>query len=256
MKTEIITVAGKATRFNRDTDEEVLKCLYYKDRPEYSLLYQILQKSQEIERFVIVGGYLYDKLEEYMDMFCDKFKSRVQLVYNDKYDEYGSGYSLIKGIETIDDAGEVIFVEGDLFFDKVSFQKVVDSTQDVITVNRELIHADKAVVLYVGRDDSIHYLYDTRHEVLNIPEPVRAIYNSAQIWKFLDFSRLKNVVSKLTERQVRGTNLEIVQGYFDNRKNDEVCTCVIEEWGNCNTVADYLKIYSKIKNEDYYEYGR
>ena len=256
MKTEIITVAGKATRFNRDTDEEVLKCLYYKDRPECSLLYQILQKSEEVERFVIVGGYLYDKLEEYMDTCCDKFKSRVQLVYNDKYDEFGSGYSLIKGIETIDDTDEVIFVEGDLFFDKVSFQKVVDSTRDVITVNRELIHADKAVVLYVDGDDSIHYLYDTRHKLLNIPEPVKAIYNSAQIWKFLDFSRLKNVVSNLTEQQVRGTNLEIVQGYFDNRKSNDVYTCVIEEWGNCNTVADYLKIYSRIKNENHDEHGR
>ena len=42
MRTLIVTVAGTATRFNRDTEKEVLKCLYYKERPEYTLLYQIL----------------------------------------------------------------------------------------------------------------------------------------------------------------------------------------------------------------------
>lgn len=34
MKYLIITVAGTATRFNRDTKEETLKCLYYTDEPQ------------------------------------------------------------------------------------------------------------------------------------------------------------------------------------------------------------------------------
>ena len=37
MKYLIITVAGTATRFNRDTKEETLKCLYYTDEPTCSL---------------------------------------------------------------------------------------------------------------------------------------------------------------------------------------------------------------------------
>ena len=36
MKYLIITVAGTATRFNRDTKEETLKCLYYTDEPQYA----------------------------------------------------------------------------------------------------------------------------------------------------------------------------------------------------------------------------
>ena len=41
MKYLIITVAGTATRFNRDTKEETLKCLYYARtfRPKNGMLY-------------------------------------------------------------------------------------------------------------------------------------------------------------------------------------------------------------------------
>ena len=38
----IITVAGTATRFNKDTKEDTLKCLYYEDNPEYALLPQLI----------------------------------------------------------------------------------------------------------------------------------------------------------------------------------------------------------------------
>ena len=250
MKAVIITVAGTATRFNRDTEEEVLKCLYYNDRPENSLLYQILQKADGVDQYIIVGGYLYDKLVEYVDVFCQRFRARIKLVYNDKYNTYGSGYSLIKGIEAISWADEVIFVEGDLFFDSESFENVLRSEKDVVTVNRELILADKAVVLYVDQDYLVRYIYDVSHKLLNIPVAFRAVYNSAQIWKFLNFPKLKGVVSELTDQQVQGTNLEIIQGYYGNIKCHDISVCVIEEWENCNTVADYLKIYSKIENDN------
>ena len=59
MRTLIVTVAGTATRFNRDTEKEVLKCLYYKERPEYTLLYQILAKSDGIDEYIVVGGGLF-----------------------------------------------------------------------------------------------------------------------------------------------------------------------------------------------------
>ena len=67
MKTLIVTVAGTATRFNRDTETEVLKCLYYKERPEYSLLSQILNQSEDIDEYIIVGGYLYEQLETFIE---------------------------------------------------------------------------------------------------------------------------------------------------------------------------------------------
>ncbi len=52
------------------------------------------------------------------------FKSKIDLVYNPYYREYGSGYSLIKGIEALPEGTEeVVFVEGDLFLTGEVFQQ-------------------------------------------------------------------------------------------------------------------------------------
>lgn len=42
-KALIITVAGTASRFNKDLDKETLKCLYFEGKPENSLLCQIIK---------------------------------------------------------------------------------------------------------------------------------------------------------------------------------------------------------------------
>ena len=54
MKYLIITVAGTATRFNRDTKEETLKCLYYTDEPQYALLAQLLKNCGEYDKYILV----------------------------------------------------------------------------------------------------------------------------------------------------------------------------------------------------------
>ena len=60
--------------------------------------------------------------------------------------DYGSGYSLIKGIEAVSsECDEVIFVEGDLFYDGGSFEQVISSNNNVITANREFITSRKSV---------------------------------------------------------------------------------------------------------------
>lgn len=248
MKILIVTVAGTASRFNRDTEKDTLKCLYYRESPEYSLLYQILDKAENIDRYIIVGGYLYEYLEEFVEQNLSCFKSKIELVFNPYYQEYGSGYSLIKGIEALgEDAEEVVFVEGDLFFDKQSFSAILESRRNVITVNRELISSDKAVVLYLDQFDGVHYLYDVNHKLLFIPESFKAIYNSAQIWKFVSPGLLSQIVCQLTEKQIQGTNLEIIQGYFGSLSSRDYEVLPVELWYNCNTVVDYDHVHSKLR---------
>ena len=232
MKTLIVTVAGTATRFNRDTEKDTLKCLYYRESPEYSLLYQILDKAENIDRYIIVGGYLYEQLEEFAEQNLSCFKSKIDLVYNPYYREYGSGYSLIKGIEALPEG---------------SFSAVLESCRDVITVNREFILSDKAVVLYLDEAGQVHYLYDVNHKSLFIPEPFQAVYNSAQMWKFVSPGLLTQVARQLTEKQRQGTNLEIIQGYFGGLSSRDYEILPVELWYNCNTVADYELVYSKLK---------
>ena len=148
MKTLIVTVAGTATRFNRDTSEPTLKCLYEIGGYKNTLLYQILDKARDYDEYIIVGGYLYEKLQEFVNNNLTEFKDKIKLIFNPEYLTYGSGFSLILGIQAICCAShEILFVEGDLYFDSQSFDKVKNFDKAVFTVNHEPITAKKAVVV-------------------------------------------------------------------------------------------------------------
>lgn len=248
MKTLIVTVAGTATRFNRDTERTTLKCLYYIENSQYSLLYQILDKARDMDEYIIVGGYLYEELSVFISEYLSEFLSKIKLVYNPHYLDYGSGYSLIKGIKEVSqNCEEVLFVEGDLYFDRYSFDRVKYTSKDTLTVNYEFITSQKAVALYVDIMGYVHYLYDTTHHALKIDEPFQAVYNSAQIWKFRSVSKLRSLLESLTSSQIEGTNLEIIQAYFANMPMSSLELVPINVWYNCNTVSDYQKVYSLLK---------
>ena len=251
MKSLIVTVAGTATRFNRDTTEETLKCLYHIGNPKNSLLYQILDKARDIDEYIIVGGYLFDKLSRFAESYLIEFLPKIKLVYNPEYSTFGSGFSLIKGIEALSpETQEVIFVEGDLFFDEKDFEAVKSCNKNVCTVNHDLITARKAVVVYETVLGKLRYLYDTSHKYLEIEEPFLSIYNSGQIWKFTNRNKLTAILASLSRKQTEGTNLEIIQGYFGDLEPDEYRMIPLKTWFNCNTVDDYKQVYSIISHEN------
>ena len=171
-----------SSRFNKDTKENVLKCLYYEEKPTNSLLSLQVHKTVDlVDEIIVVGGYKYDD------------------VYNDHYHDYGSGYSLIKGIETVSQqTDEIIFIEGDLFFDTASVEAIINSPKDVISVNNEPILSNKAVALYFDAHSYPHYIYDTKHSCLEIHEPFTAIYNSGQMCKFGNPARVREICQFLT----------------------------------------------------------
>ena len=248
MKTMIVTVAGTATRFNQGTKTPTLKCLYNIGGIQNTLLYQILDKARDFDEFVIVGGYLFNKLENFINNELIEFRKKIKLVYNPEFSTLGSGYSLMLGIKNSNPkTNEVIFVEGDLYFDNTDFERIKQSEKNVFTVNHELITAKKAVVVYENKDGFLRYLYDTSHSYLQIREPFLAVYNSGQVWKFRDIEKLLRVVNSMSADQTKGTNLEIIQGYFGDLKPNQCEMVVFSTWHNCNTVKDYETVYSKIK---------
>lgn len=247
MRTLIITVAGSATRFNRDTSQPTLKCLYEKGGYKNTLLYQILDKAKDYDEYVIVGGYLFDILKEFVNGQLSEFNDRIKLIYNPEFLTFGSGYSLILGIRNANpNASEILFVEGDLYFDSKDFEKIKESHKAVFTVNHEIITAKKAVVVYKNVEGRLRYLYDTTHSYLQIPEPFIAVFNSGQVWKFTDMPKLSKVLNSLSPKQVKGTNLEIIQGYFGDLTSEEYEMVDFNTWHNCNTIKDYETVYSKI----------
>lgn len=241
MKSLIITVAGMSSRFNRDTNEDVLKCLYYEDTPTNSLISLQVHKVYDlVDEILVVGGYKYNELKHFIYNEMKDVKHKIKLVYNDHYHDYGSGYSLMKGIEIVSEkTDDITFIEGDLFFDTESVERIINSPKNVISVNSEPILSNKAVALYFDAYNYPHYIYDTSHSCLEINEPFKAIYNSGQMWKFMNPIRVREICQFLTPEQKQGTNLEIIQKYFGSYKNSQLDIVRVNLWYNCNTVADY-----------------
>ena len=241
-----------SSRFNKDTKENVLKCLYYEDKPTNSLLSLQVHKTVDlVDEIIVVGGYKYDDLVAFIRDHMKDVNKKIKVVYNDHYHDYGSGYSLIKGIETVSrQTDEIIFIEGDLFFDTASVEAIINSPKDVISVNNEPILSNKAVALYFDAHSNPHYIYDTNHSCLEIHEPFTAIYNSGQMWKFMNPSRVREICQFLTPEQEQGTNLEIIQKYFGAYKSSQLDIVRINLWYNCNTVADYREAINALIYED------
>ena len=246
MKISIITVAGVSSRFNKDIpdDEKILKCLYWEDNPENTLIFRMLEKLGYCDKIIVVGGYKFQDLSDYIDTHIPQdLKEKIILVYNSHFSDLSSGYSLYLGVkealDNFNDISEILFVEGDLDIDFESFSKVITSSKNVLTFNHEPIYSNKAVVLYQNENDEYHYLFNSDHGLLNLDESFKAIFNSGQTWKFQDIALLNIANDNFKENLIEDTNLGIIQKYFDLVDNDDVEIIGLKRWVNCNTRKDY-----------------
>lgn len=247
MRILVITVAGCATRFSKSVGKPCLKCIYFERQPEEALIYRLIHKSENFDKFVIVGGYKIDELRFFIDTYLSDMKSEISVVENPFYSKYGSGYSLYLGLKKAVDfgCGEIVFAEGDLHVDDDGFNRVALAEADVITFNRNPIEAKTAVAFYFDEKNKVHYVYDTGHSSLSINEPFLAIYNSGQIWKFSDVNKVKCSIEALSRTQWQGTNLEFIQEYFGKLERNDYIMIEFKEWINCNTIEDFKKMKVK-----------
>ena len=253
MNALVITVAGIGSRFNLDLPSPCLKAIYYRDDYTKSLLYQILLKSDSFGKIIIVGGYRYDDLLVFVNSLPIKLKSRILCIYNEHYNDYGSCYSLYLGLSALKTTAldNIVFIEGDLYVDSESWNSIIESPHDVITINKLPIVANKSVALYIDLSKHLHYIYNINHSSLEIKEPFISILNSAQVWKFQDVFWLFEVISSLNYEELSGTNLEIIEKYFSKFTIDDICIIPILDWINCNTVNDYEQMLEYLDNEGY-----
>lgn len=248
MRVFLTTVAGSATRFSESIGKPTVKCIYNREDPAKTLLNHMLTQAKDYDLFVVVGGFLINELEDYINTnLPSEFSEKVMLVNNEQYAEYGSGWSLYLGLDAAlkiygKDINEVLFAEGDLFVDDLSFSSVAGTKNSVITINSEAIKANKAVALYYDLENVPHYIYDTAHGQLKIDEPFTAVYNSGQIWKFTDIELLSNLVLNGDPERFTGTNLVLINEYFQKlAKNGETIDIIsMKTWINCNTINDFI----------------
>lgn len=249
MKTAaIITVAGTSTRFRKSIGKDCLKCIYSEKDEQDTLLMRQLSMCKTFDEVIIVGGYKFSELKSFVNKYLNEYPVKITLVQNEHYEDWGSGYSLILGIQEAEklNVEKIVFLEGDLFFDSNSFRKIVETNNNVVTVNNDPIEAKKAVAFYINEDGKINYIYDTAHSSLSINEPFLGIYNSGQVWKFSDAAKLYKFTSELNQKEIEGTNLVLVQKYFGSLNQNEYQVIRFADWINCNTVDDYRKA-EKIK---------
>lgn len=240
----MVAVAGMSSRFNENQKDEVLKGTYMISDERKTLLYSILRKCKGLDKVVLVGGYQYENLEKYVQQYREEFLFPIELVYNPKFRELGTGYTLKVGLEAclkIPDCEEIIIIEGDLFFDEESFERVKSSDCSVATYNYHTIDSRKAVIAYINKEKTLKYIFNTKHGSAEIKEPFLEIYNSGQIWKFTEIGQVRQLMKKLPEEVWRGTNLLFIEAYFKAIQESARELIALETWENCNTRMDYLK---------------
>ncbi len=252
----VITVAGISSRFNEGIDEKErsLKAIYSEGKASDTLLAHLVKKCSYADRIIIVGGYKYEDLKQYVTrQFSERYKEKIIVIYNEHYKDLASGYSLYLGLEEafrLPNIEELLFVEGDLDIDCKSFSDVVNAGKDVVTCHCDPIQSNRDVLLYRNRNEEYKYLFNNTHGLLQIDEPFSCIYNSGQVWKFRNIKKLKEANKAFYEESKEGTNLFIIQEYIERISTKEIKVVCLEQWTNCNTREDYKKIKKRWEAEE------
>ena len=248
MRVLLLTVAGLSSRFSESVGYSCLKCIYHGQSAREALLYRMLERHELFDRIVIVGGFKFRELEEFVEREFAGIGHKLLLVENRHFADYGSGYSFQAGVRALERDGEgmacdeLVFAEGDLFVDDESFRAVCMSAKSVMTYTAKPIYADKSVAFYLDMKGKPHYIYDTAHGSLRIDEPFKAVLNSGQVWKFARPNVLRDILDGMSEEELRGTNLAPVNAYFQSMEDGEAQLLGFRKWVNCNTVSDFKEM--------------
>jgi len=245
-RTLVVAAAGTSTRFGATVGFEVLKSIYQHEPTAPTILGTLLDRAGPLcDRIVVVGGYRMADLEAFL---ARRSGSSLQLVYNPRFHDWGSHYSMQLGLQAAlaeADCREVLFAEGDLVVDEASLQRVAEFPGSVITSTAEPILASQSVAFYQAVDGRIRFIFDPAHKVLSVPEPFIRIANSGQVWKFHDVRRLAELLAIQSERDFRGTNLPLVEAYFQALDPGGFGVVGFARWHNCNTLEDYRRAFDR-----------
>lgn len=196
---------------------------------------------------------MYPQLEEAIDQYFADIREKIILVKNERFAEYGSGFSLYRGLEMALklDFDELVFAEGDLYVDAESFRKVCSYKGNVITCNSNQIIACESVAFYQDSNHAVRFVYDTAHRYLEIKEPFTSIYNSGQVWKFAEAGLLRKVFHGMAMKEWTGTNLAFVEKYFRSAGMENCEIIQFKNWINCNTVEDFMRMQGAMESENF-----
>ena len=243
----IITIAGCSSRFSKSVGYECHKSIYCDSDKLTILSYQLdLLRKNNFNEIILVTGYKYDEIQKYI---TNNFANLPIRIHNNKhYMDYGSCYSLVLGIKQLKNVvKEVIFIEGDLIFDSISFQNLLKVSGDCITSNGLMVDARNSVAFYISKKGKLKYIYDTKHKNLSIKEKFVKIGNSGQVWKMTHIQKLKQIILNYTKKDFKKTNLLPIMDYYKSVDCSKINIVLFKQWFNCNTIDDYMSIKKYLK---------
>jgi choline kinase len=254
----VVTVAGVSARFRRSVGRDVLKCLYHEGHVEDSILHFTasfaVRAGFDVVRFV--GGYQYDGLTAALDPWARRARTSgrdLGCIFNPEFESKGTAQTVYLGFRAVvddpglRDVGEIVLLEGDVVGDGATFEALAEAPGDVLTICCEPITASESVALYRTAAGELRFAFDPDHRSLTIVEPFEQIYNSGQAWKLADMSRLRHTMDALTDTDLCGTCLVILERYFQHSPAPELIA--FESWTNCNTVEDYRSARGLLRRE-------
>ncbi|QPB08558.1 hypothetical protein [Vibrio phage Va2] len=184
----LIMAAGRGTRMGGDTH----KCLTPVGEYETPFIVKQMEKLNEafdISGFVIVVGHLSDSIQETLG---DDFRGvPIWYVVNPNYSEYGSGWSLLKGMEAIrnieyfDESSSMIVTEADCLIPTDQYKRLNNDWESRCLIGPN-ININKSVVVTVREHDCRmdEFVYDREHNnvLVKVAHGSYAIGESIQTW--------------------------------------------------------------------------
>ena len=262
-KYAIITAAGCSTRFSRSIGFECHKSLTPVDGLDgKSLLKWQIETliDNGVEQVFAVGGYMFTKFILQINDLEQKYKDKVEKVFNSEYFITGSYLSMFLGFDRmyqlikqdgIPEPTSIICVEGDVYASNLAEFVAKPFDYDNCTIRpttngKSVLRADRDVIGVIDDCGRLSWKYSTKHsEFTNIPSSIKMIFNSGQIWeictKFLDWRKVHEQLNQQSYKNT--TNLTFID-YFSDKPDTPF---ELKDWVNANTVDD-LRTINKQNN--------
>lgn len=262
-KYAIITAAGCSTRFSKSIGFECHKSLTPVDGLDgKSLLKWQIETliDNGVERVFAVGGYMFNIFNSQINNLEQKYKDKVEKVFNSEYFTTGSYLSMFLGFDrmyqlikqnAIPEPTSIICVEGDVYASNLAefVAKPFDYGNCTIrptTNGKSVLRADRDVIGVIDECGLLSWKYSTKHsEFTNVPSSIKMIFNSGQIWeicmKFLDWRKVHEQLDQQSYKN--DTNLTFIDFFSDEPDTP----FELKDWVNANTVDDIRTINNQNK---------
>lgn len=262
-KYAIITAAGCSTRFSKSIGFECHKSLTPVDGlgGKSLLKWQIETLIDNgVERVFAVGGYMFNIFNSQINNLEQKYKGKVEKVFNSEYLTTGSYLSMFLGFDrmyqliksgSIPEPTSIICVEGDVYASNLGEFAAMPFDYGNYTIRpttngKSVLRADRDVIGVIDDCGLLSWKYSTKHsEFTNVPASIKMVFNSGQIWeicmKFLDWRKVHKQLDQQSYKN--DTNLMFID-YFSDEPDTPF---ELKDWVNANTVNDIRTINNQNK---------